>query len=325
VTDLPADLPRPTWRFRVVAALVIAACWLARWRFDARGVEHVPSDGGAVVVWNHHSHVDFLVTAVPLYRRLDRPIRFLAMQELWSSRTFGWVPRFADAVPVDRHSDAGRERSLRMAVEAARDGHLVFVAPEATISPSFELLPFRAGAARIAQAAGVPLVPSVSWGSHRLVTTGHPFSLRRGFGIPVTVRFEPPVRIGPDDDPVAVTDEVRTVMARRLDEVQRTYPDGTPAGAWWVPARLGGGAPAPGSAAPAAPAPGSAASAAPAPDPAAPAARAPDPAAPTHEVGPWAQDRDHRDRDHRAQDHRDRDHRDRGHRDGTGSPPSPAA
>jgi uncharacterized phage protein gp47/JayE len=27
-----------------------------------------------------------------------------------------------------------------------------------------------------------------------------------------------------------------------LDEVQRAYPDGTPAGAWWVPARLGGGA-----------------------------------------------------------------------------------
>jgi hypothetical protein len=29
-----------------------------------------------------------------------------------------------------------------------------------------------------------------------------------------------------------------------LDEVQRAYPDGTPAGARWVPARLGGGAPA---------------------------------------------------------------------------------
>ncbi len=245
MTDLPADLPRPTWRFRVAAALVVAAFWLARWRFDVRGIEHVPGDRGAVVVWNHHSNVDFLVTAVHLYRRLDRPIRFLAMQELWSSRGWWWAPRIGDAIPVDRHSDAGRQRSLRMAVEAARAGHLVFVAPEATISRSFELLPFRAGAARIARAAGVPLVPSVSWGSHRLVTTGHPFSLRRGLRIPVTVRYEPPVTIGPDDDPVAVTAQVRAVMARRLDELQRTYPDGTPAGAWWVPARLGGGAPPP--------------------------------------------------------------------------------
>jgi 1-acyl-sn-glycerol-3-phosphate acyltransferase len=245
VTHHPAALPRPTWRFRLVAALVITCFWLARWRFDVRGVDHVPSDRGAVVVWNHHSHVDFLVTAVHVYRRFDRPIRFLATQELWSSRVWWWAPRVGDAIPVDRHSDAGRERSLRRAVEAARAGHLVFVAPEATISPSFELLPFRAGAARIAQAAGVPLVPSVSWGSHRLVTTGHRFSLRRGLRLPVTVRFERPVTIGPDADPVAVTAEVRAVMARRLDEVQRAYPDGTPAGAWWVPARLGGGAPPP--------------------------------------------------------------------------------
>jgi 1-acyl-sn-glycerol-3-phosphate acyltransferase len=246
VTPRPGGLPRPTWRFRLVAALVVAAFRLARWRLDVRGVEHVPDDRGAVVVWNHHSHVDFLVTAVHLYRRLDRPIRFLAMQELWSSRGWGWVPRFADAVPVDRHSDAGRQRSLRMAVEAARAGHLVFVAPEATISRSFELLPFRAGAARIAQAAGVPLIPSVSWGSHRLVTTGHPFSLRRGLRIPVTVRFDAPITVDSTDDPVAVTARLHEVMARRLDEIQRTYPDGTPPGAWWVPARLGGGAPPPG-------------------------------------------------------------------------------
>jgi hypothetical protein len=32
-------------------------------------------------------------------------------------------------------------------------------------------------------------------------------------------------------------------MQLLLDEVQRGYEDGTPAGAWWVPARLGGGAP----------------------------------------------------------------------------------
>jgi 1-acyl-sn-glycerol-3-phosphate acyltransferase len=245
VTSRPGVVPRPTWRFRVVARLVLAAVWLARWRLDVGGLGHVPADSGAVVVWNHHGHVDFLVSAVPLYRSLGRPIRILAMQELWSFRLLGWVPRFADAVPVDRRSDEGRARSLRLAVEAARAGHLVFVAPEATISCSFELLPFRAGAARIAQAAGVPLVPSVSWGSHRLVTTGHPFSVRRAFGIPVVVRFDAPVTVGPDDDVVAVTARVRERMADRLDELQRTYPDGTPAGAWWVPARLGGGAPPP--------------------------------------------------------------------------------
>jgi 1-acyl-sn-glycerol-3-phosphate acyltransferase len=242
VTDTP-DAPRPTRRFRLVAALVIGLIRLARWRIDVRGLERFPPVGGAVVVWNHHGHVDFLAAAMQVYRLTGRPIRFLAVRELWSSWHLWWLPRLVDALPVDRRAGSRRARSLEHAVEAARAGQIVFIAPEATISPSFELLPFRLGAARIAQAAAVPLVPSVSWGSHRVSTTGHPVALRRAIGLPVTVAFEPPVRVGPDDDLRAVTEQVRHRMATRLDEVQRGYPDGTPAGAWWVPARLGGGAP----------------------------------------------------------------------------------
>ena len=43
---------------------------------------------------------------------------------------------------------------------------------------------------------------------------------------------------------MAATARLRDAMAVLLDEMQRAYVDGTPAGAWWVPARLGGGAPA---------------------------------------------------------------------------------
>jgi 1-acyl-sn-glycerol-3-phosphate acyltransferase len=121
----------------------------------------------------------------------------------------------------------------------------VLVAPEGGISMSFELQPFRTGAVRMAQRAGVPVIPSVGWGSHRLVTTGRRFSPRRAWRIPVTVRYGPPIEVAVDEDPVACTARLHEVMERMLDEVQRDYPDGTPAGAWWVPARLGGGAPTP--------------------------------------------------------------------------------
>jgi hypothetical protein len=47
----------------------------------------------------------------------------------------------------------------------------------------------------------------------------------------------------PDDDPVEVTDRLARRMSTLLHEVQEGYPDGNPARAWWVPARLGGGAP----------------------------------------------------------------------------------
>lgn len=237
--------PRPTLRYRVVAWLVIAFVRLARWRVRTRGLEHVPPTGGAVIAWNHHSHVDFVMTAWDIYRRLGRPVRFLAMRELWDSTRFGWVPRFADAIPVSRASVGDRDRALADAVAALRDGHLVVVAPEGGISTSFELGPFRTGAARMAQLADVPLVPSVSWGTHRLTTTGHPFAPRQALGIPVEIAFGPPVQAPVDADPAEVTATLHERMTAMLHDVQERYPDGAPSGAWWVPARLSGGAPAP--------------------------------------------------------------------------------
>jgi hypothetical protein len=62
-------------------------------------------------------------------------------------------------------------------------------------------------------------------------------------GLPVTVRFGEPLWVGPDDDVVAATAELQTRMEALLAEEQHRYPDGLPAGAPWVPASLGGGAP----------------------------------------------------------------------------------
>ena len=238
--------PRPTYRFRFVARLVIVLAALLRWRIRARGVEHVPREGGAVLTWNHTSHVDFLVTAYVVYRRLGRPVRFLAMGELWSSPWLGWVPRLAEAVPVHRGSASGRAGALQHAVTALREGHLVMVAPEGGISTSFELLRFRTGAARMAQLAGVPVVPTASWGSHRFSTTGHSLRLSDAVGLPVEVAFGRPCTVAPGEDVRDVSEELRSRTQTLVDELQRTYPDGAPEGAWWVPARLGGGAPLPG-------------------------------------------------------------------------------
>jgi 1-acyl-sn-glycerol-3-phosphate acyltransferase len=239
----PPPAPRPGWGFRVVAAIAIVVVRALRWRIEVDGLEHVPRRGGAVITWNHHGHADVVPAMWGVYRRLGRSCRFLALRELWSSPVLGWVPRLVAAIPVDRSSAGGRADSYRSAVAELRRGHLVFVAPEAGISTSFELRAFRPGAARMAQAAGVPLVPSVSWGSHRASTTGHRLSLRRAYGLPVLVRYGAPIPVGPDDDVREVTRRLRSITAGMLDDLQRRYPDGTPSGAWWVPSRLGGGAP----------------------------------------------------------------------------------
>lgn len=233
---------RLTVRWRIIAAIVIVLVNLARWRIIVRGLEHVPRRSGAVLAFNHHSYVDFLMLAWPIVRRLRRPVRFLAKREIWSNWRTGWVVRWAEAVPVDRGSAAARAGAYAAAIEALSDGDLVAVAPEQTISTSFELLPLRTGAVRMAQQSGVPIIPIIGWGSHRFATKDA--RLRFVTRLPVTVRFGEPFHIGPDEDPLEATARLQAVMTRLLNEEQLRYPDAAPAGAAWVPERLGGGAPA---------------------------------------------------------------------------------
>ncbi|MFN2556844.1 MAG: lysophospholipid acyltransferase family protein [Nitriliruptorales bacterium] len=229
--------------FRVVARLVILAARTLRWRYDVDGVENVPERGGAVLAWNHHSYLDPITVAWGAYRRFGRPVRFLGKQELFDLPGLGRVLRSSGHIPVARASRAGRKRAFDTAVETLRAGDLVAVAPEQTISESFELLPFTTGAVRMAKQADVPLIPVVSWGAQRVATRGRR-RLRNLAGLVVLVRYGRPLRLGPDEDSEAATQRLRERMAQMLDEAQRAYPvEPGPGDAWWQPRRLGGSAP----------------------------------------------------------------------------------
>lgn len=239
VRDEPTPaVPTAGGVYRVAAATAFGIMRLQRWRFDVQGLEHVPRRGGAVIAANHTSFWDYFTIGRASYRAYGRPVRILAKESLFRTPVFGAVMRRAEHIPV--HRGAGRD-ALESAIDALEQGELVLVLPEQTISPSFELLPFKTGAARMAGTAGVPLVPAISWGSHRFHTTGR--LPRWSWRLPVSVRYGEPLHPTPDDDPVETTRELRARMQTLLDEVVRSYADGTPAGAWWVPERLGGSAP----------------------------------------------------------------------------------
>jgi 1-acyl-sn-glycerol-3-phosphate acyltransferase len=229
-------VPRANLFYHVVARLAMTPIWLQRWRLEVEGLEHVPRTGGAVLVLNHTSFVDFFTAARLPFLRLGRPVRMLAKASLFRSRLLGPCMRGAGHIPVER--GAGQD-ALAAAVAALRRGEFVGVLPEQTISPSLELLPFKSGAVRMAQEADVPVIPAVSWGSHRFWTTGDGPHIT--WRLPVHIRYAPPIR--PAGDPESMTARIRETMAAMLEDVQRCYRDGLPPGARWVPARLGGSAP----------------------------------------------------------------------------------
>jgi len=208
-------------------------------RFQMAGTEHVPTTGGALLAFNHVSYIDFILggLAAQPSRRL---VRFMAKREVFDHAVAGPVMRSMHHISVDRGDGAG---SLEEALRYLKDGEVVGIFPEATISRSFEVKELKSGAARIAAEAGVPLVPVVLWGTQRLITKDHPRDLSRCKTIGIRVG-EPLCPTG--EDPVADTAELHKRLSALLADAIEAYPgDEAPPGSWWLPASRGGTAPTP--------------------------------------------------------------------------------
>ena len=211
-------------------------------KLTVQGGEHVPRTGGCVLVSTHVSYLDFIFVGLAA-QPSKRLVRFMAKKAVFDHKVSGPLMRGMHHIPVDRKAGAG---AYDEALAALRSGEVVGVFPEATISQSFEVKGLKSGAARMALAAGVPIVPVTIWGTQRLWTKSHKRQLTRRH-TPVTVSIGPPVAAAPGDDPLEVTARIAEAMKALLHEAQETYPEkpSGPEDSWWLPVRLGGTAPTP--------------------------------------------------------------------------------
>nr|WP_090278235.1 1-acyl-sn-glycerol-3-phosphate acyltransferase [Mycolicibacterium komanii]CRL73616.1 1-acyl-sn-glycerol-3-phosphate acyltransferase [Mycolicibacterium komanii] len=206
-------------------------------KFTVTGVENLPTTGGAVIAINHTSYFDFTFAGLPAYRQgLGRKVRFMAKREVFDNKISGPIMRSLRHIEVDRDSGAD---SFSQACLKLKEGELVGVYPEATISRSFEIKEFKSGAARMAIAAGVPIVPHIVWGAQRIWTKGHPKKMWRP-KVPISVAVGEPIE--PTLPAADLTALLHSRMQHLLERVQDEYGP-HPAGEFWVPHRLGGGAP----------------------------------------------------------------------------------
>ncbi len=137
--------------------------------------EKIPAHGGAVLAANHISHVDPLTFAHLVYDHGRLP-RYLAKAELFDVRGIGRILEGAGQIPVRRLS-TDASLAFTAAVEAVREGKVVVVYPEGTITRDPDLWPMvgKTGAARIALTAGVPVVPVAQWGAQEIL---YPYAKR---------------------------------------------------------------------------------------------------------------------------------------------------
>lgn len=222
----------PVFRTLEIAAKVVVKVLGSQITYQ--GLDNIPQTGGAVVAINHTSHLDWLFAALAVHHRRRR-IRYMIKAEMQQFKVVNYLIKHTKTIPVDRAAGA---EAYEAAVQLLRNGEVLGVMPEATISRSLELMEFKTGAARMALEAQVPIVPMIVWGAQRLWTKDHQTNLgHKKIPIMVATGSTLPPEGEVDDLTTALRGEMTTVLHR----VQQEYPH--PQGAYWVPRRMGGSAP----------------------------------------------------------------------------------
>lgn len=167
---------RITWLlFRVVFRLLL------RWRIV--GAQNVPRTGPVILASNHISNLDPPVVGVGIWR----PCAYMAKEELFSNRFFGWFISKLNAFPVKRGS--ADRASLKRALETLEQGWPLVMFPEGTRSETGELQEAEMGVGMIAYRSGAPVVPAFIDGTNRVMPKGGGLKLA-----PITIRYGQPLR-----------------------------------------------------------------------------------------------------------------------------------
>lgn len=168
VSQVSTEQPKSTWFYWLVRAIVL---FLVRNIYGLRvsGIEHVPKEGGLLVVSNHITALDPPVLGISF----PRVMSFMAKKELFESRLFGLFIRHLHAFPVDRSGNASAavKESIRRLKKGAVTAIFIQGTRNAEQGQAYD------GASFIAQRAKVPVLPAAIWREGRWfhVRYGEPF------------------------------------------------------------------------------------------------------------------------------------------------------
>ena len=207
----------PWW---LAARLTAGSLFHAAFRLRVEGVAKIPARGGALLAYNHVSVLDPIPVALAA-AGAGRPVRFMALSELFEHGIVGWSLRTMGQIPLRR--GLGDWAAIEQVADVLRSGSLAAMSPEGTVGDGAALQPGQRGAARIALAAGVPIVPVGVWGTqHRWPR----FGLRWGgpvrpvvgvsVGAPVPAEGQPRDRA----DVLALTERMMAELQTAVDRAR---------------------------------------------------------------------------------------------------------
>lgn len=195
------------WVFKAVLKPLLKALY----RIRAEGLENVPKKGPAILAANHLSFLDSFFIPLVVKRR---KVTYLAKADYFKTWKTSWFFKSAGQISCERGGGDKSQQSLEIALDVLKDGNLLGIYPEGTRSPDGYLYRGRTGVARLALAAGVPVIPVGLVGTEKVMPKDA--KIPRLWGrTKVKVRFGKPI----DISRYAGKEKDRFVLRSLTDEI----------------------------------------------------------------------------------------------------------
>ena len=198
----------PEFLLRFMAWMLVKAVY----RLRTEGIEHIPTEGPALLAANHVSFAD----AVVIMGASPRPIRFVMDYRIFRIPVLSFIFRHCGAIPIAsaKEDPVMMEKAFAEVATALENGELVGIFPEGGITRDGEVQVFRSGISRILAANPVPVVPlalSGLWGSFFSRVDGHAMKtpFRRGLFSSIVLRAGAP--LAADVTPAQLREQVRAL------------------------------------------------------------------------------------------------------------------
>jgi 1-acyl-sn-glycerol-3-phosphate acyltransferase len=196
---------------RTSVLIRLTRCWMAVFfllagiRLRIRGRERFAPGQNYIVVCNHNSMMDVPITSPGI----PGANKTIAKVEMARIPIFGIIYR-RGAVLVDRTSDQSRRESFSRMKDVLQMGMHMCIYPEGTRNKTGKpLKEFHDGAFRLACDTGKPIMPSVIFGTAKMLPSDKSWSFRPGR---LEMHFLEPIGVRPEDTPAALKERTFRVM-----------------------------------------------------------------------------------------------------------------
>lgn len=142
------------------------------YRIQVRNSMRIPVTGGALLVANHTSYMDFVL----IISSLPRPVSFVMNADVYNKPSLKWIFKGMNFIPIaPREGKNDFESFNRSVTEQINAGRIVVIFAEGTVSRTGQILEFKKGVEHLAARIDAPVIPI-----HFHNVQGTPFTFRAG-------------------------------------------------------------------------------------------------------------------------------------------------